>query len=157
MDEFEKFYNTALRFLSYRPRSEKEVRDALQKKKASIEVIEKIISRLKEHKFLNDADFVQWWVESRTRFKPRGIKLIILELKQKGISEDLINSIIHDSLFMIQSDLEQAKKLAEKKIEKYKGLTKNELYQKLGGFLARRGFNYETVKKVIDEVTGNRV
>ena len=51
----------------------------------------------------------------------------------------------------IQSDLEMAKKLAEKKMPKYKDLPKQEIYQKLGGFLARKGFNWDTIKKAIDD------
>lgn len=150
MDLFEKYYNYSLRFLSYRPRSEKEIRDYLKKKKVSQDIIQQIIAKLKEHKFLNDEEFTKWWVESRTRFKPRSLRLIKMELKQKGISSDIIDA-------QVSNDFEQAKKLAEKKIARYKGLSKNQLYQKLGGLLSRRGFNYETVKKVIDEVAGNGV
>ena len=50
MGDFEKFYNKALEFLSYRPRSEKEVRDKLKTKKVELEVIDRIISKLKEKK-----------------------------------------------------------------------------------------------------------
>ncbi len=156
MDNFERYFNASLRFLSFRPRSEKEVVDNLKKKKADPQVTEKIITRLKEKNFLNDIDFAKWWVESRTRFKQRSIKLIILELKQKGISQDILDKIINDKGLMI-NDLEQAKKLVEKKIEKYKGLSKYELYQKLGGFLVRRGFEWDTIKQSIDEVLGKGV
>ncbi len=152
MDTFERYCNASLRFLSFRPRSEKEVRDYLNKKKVDPLIIEKIIIKLKEKNFINDAEFAKMWVESRTRFKPRSIKFIIIELKQKGISQDLIKSVIQNSEFRIQNDLEQAKKLVEKKREKYKGVSKQELYQKLGGFLARRGFDWETIKASIDEV-----
>ncbi|QQG40957.1 MAG: regulatory protein RecX [Candidatus Levyibacteriota bacterium] len=151
MDEFEKYYNHALRFLSFRPRSEKEIRDNLKKKKVDPLVIEKIIIKLKEQKFVNDKDFARMWVESRMRFKPRSQRFIILELKNKGIVQDIIDSIIQNN------DLEQAKKLVVKKIEKYQELPKNKLYQKLGSFLARRGFSWETIKESIDEVVNKEV
>ena len=155
MDTFETYFNSALHFLSFRSRSEKEVIDNLKKKKVNPAIIEKIINKLKEHNFINDVDFAKMWIESRTRFKPRSIKLIILELKQKGISQEIIDTIIHppagESL-IIQNDLEQAKTLVRKKLPRYQNLTKQELYQKLGGFLARRGFNWDTIKQSIDEV-----
>ncbi len=151
MDTFEKYFNSALRFLSFRPRSEKEVRDNLKKKSVDPLIIEKIISKLKEKNFVNDSEFAKWWIESRTRFKPRSIKLIRIELKQKGIRGDILDKMINDEGLMM-NDLEQAKKLVEKKIERYKGLPKHELYQKLGGFLARRGFDWDTIKQSIDEV-----
>ncbi|MBI2028241.1 MAG: regulatory protein RecX [Candidatus Levybacteria bacterium] len=162
-DNFEKFYNSALRFLSYRSRSEKEVRDRLYIKyqKLNIKnlslVIDKAIAKLKEKNFINDKEFTKWWIESRLRFKPRSFRLIKIELKQKGINSDLIDSLIHNSQSMIQSDLEQAKKLVEKRIERFKDLPKQEVYQKLGRFLASKGFDWDTIKKSIDEALGKVV
>lgn len=196
MDDFEesfdnaqdKFYNKALRFLSYRPRSEKEVRDKLiwfakksNKKAATTEaqkenetqnfspsadgsenfsvsvvaretsIIDKVIQKLKEQKFINDEEFAKWWIESRTRFKPRSLRLIKIELKQKGIEQDLVDSLI-DDLRLMNNDLEQAKKLVEKRIERVRNLPKQEIYQKLGSYLARRGFDWDTIKQSIDEL-----
>lgn len=157
MEDFEKFYNKALKFLSYRPRSEKEVRERLKtkiKKLATTEaqkIIERITEKLKEQKFINDEEFAGWWIESRQRFKPRSLRLIKIELKQKGIDADLINKMINDKGLMI-NDLENAKKLIQKKFERLKALPKEEMYQKLGRFLASKGFNWDTIKKSIDEV-----
>lgn len=157
MGDFEKFYNSSLRFLSYRPRSEKEVRDKLRSKKASLEIIEKIIIKLNEKKFINDLEFTNWWIEGRNRFKPRSLRLIKLELKQKGISEELMESGIKNQELGIESDFEQAKKLVEKRIGRVRNLSKQEVYQKLGRYLASKGFSWDTIKKSIDESLGKGV
>ncbi len=151
MGDFEKFYNSALRFLSYRPRSEKEVRDKLKSKKVESSVIEKIIAKLKEKKFINDEEFARLFVENRLRFKPRSLRLIKIELKQKGISSEIIESRIKNQELGAESDLEQAKKLVQKRIGRLKGLSKEEIYQKLGRFLASKGFDWDTIKQAIDE------
>lgn len=151
MENFEKFYNFVLRFLSYRPRSEKEVREKLKLKKAELSVIEKIIAKLKEKKFINDEEFAKGWIESRLRFKPRSLRLIKMELKQKGIDPETIDQMINDEGLMI-NDLEQAKKLVEKRIGRLKGLDKQKIYEKLGRYLASKGFGWDTVKKSIDEI-----
>ncbi|MDO8460882.1 MAG: RecX family transcriptional regulator [bacterium] len=154
MDDFEKFYNKSLRFLSFRPRSEKEVKDNLKRKKAGSLVIDKVIIKLKEKKFINDLEFAKWWVEQRTSFKPRGLRLIKIELRQKGISQEIIEEIISNDEFLIPNDLEQAGKLVEKRMKRFRnkfGMTREEIYQKLGGVLARRGFDWETIKQAIDE------
>ncbi|KKQ29784.1 MAG: Regulatory protein RecX [Candidatus Levybacteria bacterium GW2011_GWA2_37_36] len=148
MGDFEKFYNKALEFLSYRPRSEKEVRDKLKTKKVELEVIDRIISKLKEKKFINDEEFTKGWTESRLRFKPRSVRLIKLELKQKGIDPETINNL----QLTIDNDLESARKLVEKKIGRLEGLPKQEIYQKLGRYLASKGFDWDTIKKSIDAV-----
>ena len=152
MDSFEKFYNKALEFLSYRTRSEKEVRDKLKTKQAEPGIIEKVISKLKEKRFINDEEFARQWIENRERFKPRSLRLIKLELRQKGIKGEILEKVIQDLDFNSESELEQAKRLVEKRIDKVRDLPKQEIYQKLGRFLASKGFNWDTIKKAIDEV-----
>lgn len=146
--------NRALRFLSFRPRSEKEIRDYLkvknQKSKIKIDdkIIDSIVEKLKEQKFINDEEFAKWWIEQRTLIKPRAWRIIKFELKNKGISEEVIESLE----FRVQNDGEIAIKLAGKKISRYKNLPKQEVYQKLGRYLSSKGFNWEIIKKSIDEV-----
>ena len=162
MDNFEKLLGKSFRFLSYRPRSEKEVKDYLKKKsffakamegqeKNNLEsVIDSIINKLKEQKFLNDEEFVKWWIEQRTTIKPKASRLIKIELKQKGIAKDLIDKIFEESS---SSDLEKATVLAKRRIKRYSHISdRKKLYDKLGRFLASRGFNYETIKEVIDQI-----
>jgi regulatory protein len=147
---FEKFYNYSLKFLSYRIRSEKEIRDKLKAKQVETQIIEKIIAKLKEKKFIDDDNFAGMWIENRNRFKPRSLRLIKMELKQKGIDPEIIESRIKDQELGVESDLEQAKKLVEKRIGRLKGLPKQEIYEKLGRYLASKGFNWDTIKKSID-------
>lgn len=152
MDDFEKFYLKAVHFLKFRSRSEKEVRDKLKEKKASSEIIERIIATLTKQKFLNDREFARLWVRQRITFKPKSKRIIALELRQKGIDKDLINDVLLDpGEDQEVNDLAQAKKLVSSKIHKYKGMQRQEVYQKLGGFLARRGFNWDTIRQSIDE------
>ena len=162
MDEFEKYLNQSLRFLSFRPRSEKEVIEKLREKKAPQEVIDRIVIQLKDHKFLNDADFAGWFIDQRLRFKPKSLGIIKLELKQKGIAPDTIEQVISNLSEETENDspkndLESAKKLVEKRLIRYKGLNRQEIYQKLGGYLARRGFNWDTIKKSIDDGLEDRL
>lgn len=144
----DKFYNIVLRFLSYRSRSEKEIREKLRTKNAESRIIEKIIEKLKKYKFIDDEDFAKKWVENRNKFKPRSLRLIKLELKQKGVSEEIIENLHLES----GNDLESAKKLVEKRMGRLKSLSKQEIYQKLGRFLASKGFNWDIIKKAIDEI-----
>jgi regulatory protein len=151
-DLYQKYLESAVHFLSYRARSEKEVRDNLTKKKASSEMVERVISWLKEQRFLNDADFARQWVESRARSKPKSMRLIKMELRQKGVSQDIIDTVVSDPETQVGSDRDRARKITQKKYPKYKNLPRQEIYQKLGGVLARNGFDWDTIKSSIDEV-----
>lgn len=161
-DSFSVNLNRALRFLSFRPRSEKEIRDyfKIKNQKSSIrqaqdkkikideKIIESIIKKLKENKFINDEEFVKWWIEQRTRIKPRASRLIKFELKQKGISDELIQN----SELRIKNDFEKAMVLAEKRMPRYKNEEPKKVYEKMSRFLASKGFDYDIIKQVIDQV-----
>lgn len=150
MDNFDKFYNKALYFLSFRPRSEKELRDYFKKNKVDELTSQKIINSLKNSKFLNDEEFAKWFKQQRTLIKPKATRLIKMELKQKGITEEIITEIFKDET---ESDLEKAQKLAEKRIKRYLGTQdKRKVYEKMGRYLASKGFNYDVIKEVIDQV-----
>ncbi|OGH09021.1 MAG: hypothetical protein A2152_01375 [Candidatus Levybacteria bacterium RBG_16_35_6] len=152
MGDFEKNYNRALRFLSFRPRSEKEIVDYLKKKKVSEEASKKIIKKLLEYKFLDEIEFAKMWIVERTTIKPRSWRVIKHELKEKGISNEIIDSIIHDSEFIIHSDFQIAYALAEKRAKRYKNLEKRDFFEKIGRYLASKGFSYDTIKEVINKI-----
>jgi regulatory protein len=152
MDLYDKYLNSALHFLSFRGRSEKEVKDKLIQKNAPIEVIEKIISTLKQKRFLNDEQFAKDWVHSRSTYRLKSKRIIKMELQKKGIGPEIIEKTLNQNDDEEFSDSQQVKKILEKRLSRYKGLPKNILYQKLGGFLARRGFDWDTIKKSIDDV-----
>lgn len=157
MDLFENYLTLSYRYLSIRNRSEKEIRDYLTKKNAGQEVIEKIVTSLKDKKFLNDALFARAWVLNRARLKPKGKALLKLELRQKGIAEDIISTVLEEAQEEIPSELEQAKKLIGKRMERLSGKPRQEVYAKVGAFLTRRGFSWGIAKKAIDDNLGNRV
>jgi len=133
------------------------MRDYLTKKKAAEEIIEKIITSLKEKKFLNDEAFARSWVLNRARLKPKGKVLLKIELRQKGIIDEIIQKVLTEVQEEIPDELSQAKSIITKRMERMAGKSRDEIYQKVGGFLARRGFNWDIVKKAIDDSLENRV
>jgi len=154
----DRLYNKALKFLSYRPRSEKEIKDYLKrkikKKEAQPEdwLLESVVKRLKKQNFLDDKYFVKWWIEQRAKFKPRSLRLIKIELEQKGISRELIESIIKASQSKIIDDLELAKKLIEKKKNKWNDLAREKKFQKAARYLSSKGFDYDIIKEVFKQI-----
>ena len=146
---FERYYNLSLRFLSYRPRSEKEVIDYLRKKKISENVISQIMAKLSEYKFIDDKKFTQFWIEQRTKFKHKPTWVIKLELRQKGINQELIEEVLSTIDDTKDADLISAKKLAEKKLDFYRNLEPSKRREKVISFLLRKGFSYDIVKKIL--------
>jgi len=150
-NEFFKIYEQVLKFFSYRPRSEKELRDWFKKKEVGEEVQKLICQKLKQVGLLNDEEFAKWWIEQRTAFRPSGLRLLALELRQKGISKDLISKLLN-CYIPKDAEYELAKKAVEKKLKSLRHLSDLELRKKLGAFLSRRGFSFAVIKKIIGEI-----
>lgn len=157
-DIYQKLLDSSFRFLSFRPRSEKEVRDFLLKKLArfgetDVTVIETVISRLQELHYVDDQKFIAWWVEQRSSHKPKGKKLLSIELQQKGIARALIDEcVMEDTSGPSEETL--AKKAVEKKLERWHMLEKEAKKKKIYEFLLRRGFSSSVVWRVVDELVG---
>ena len=158
-NEAGKLFDASLRFLSYRPRSEKEVADFLVKKIArsgnikfaealQSPVISQIITRLKKQSFLDDEEFADWWVKVRTGSQPKGPYLIKRELTGKGIDKEIIEKAISK----IKNQPAFGRNVIEKKIKTWKKLTMFELKNKIYQHLARRGFDSAAIKEVIAQI-----
>lgn len=146
-DEIEISLQRAFNFLSYRPRSEEEVRKNLRKHKTDPVIIEEIIERLQVGKLVNDTNFAELWVENRSDFRPRGRRALRSELRQKGIDDLTIEETIKDL-----DEEKLAYRAATKKARRFRDLEWLEFRKKMNGFLARRGFNYSDIKIVVDRV-----
>src|SRR5260221_1827517 len=90
MDEY--WVARSLRFLQIRRRSEKEIVEYLTKKKVPEKTIADVLQFLKEKKYVNDTEFARWWIDQRTRVKPKGKRFIAIELQQKGVSKDIVDA-----------------------------------------------------------------
>lgn len=155
---FDFLYNKTLRFLSFRPRSEKEISDYLSKPRfgkfgkknpnADEKTTQQIINKLKEYKFIDDLEFAKWWIENRKK----GIRLIRLELSQKGISKDVLEKALQE--FDIEKKEENLlEKLIEKKWKSLAKLPKEKSYERMMRFLLSRGFDYDDVKTYLRKLT----
>ena len=151
MEEYKKYLDLVYRYLTIRNRSEKEMRDYLTKKKIDAEKIEQVIQLLKKQKFLNDEVFARSWVVARARFRPKGKYLLKMELQQKGVAKDIIEKVLAEEDTDRPDELTQAKGIIERRMKKMQGKSRQEIYTKVGAFLARRGFGWEVIKKAIDQ------
>ncbi|MCK6625372.1 MAG: RecX family transcriptional regulator [Anaerolineae bacterium] len=138
-DELDKAYNSAVRYLGYRPRSQAEIERHLHDKGYAPEVAEHVIARLRQEQYLDDEAFAQFWLENRERFRPRGRQALRYEMKQKGLDPAVIENTLAD----LDED-ESAWSAIEGKFYRWKSLEEQEFKQKVMAFLSRRGFNYET-------------
>ncbi len=150
MDEFKRAKTIAFQFLKIRNRSEKEIRTQLLKKKISSEIIDQTIPYLKNSELINDRQFARDWIAMRLQ-KPMGRRRIFFELKQKGISEEILEE---ETKVVPREEGEEriVETLARKRLERYKNLDETKQKRRVFEYLARRGFEVDTVKKVVEHL-----
>jgi len=150
INEFELFHkavNTALRYVSYRPRSESEIRTRLRRQKYDSALINKVLDKLKQQRVVDDLSFAEFWKDSREFFSPRSKRMIKLELRRKGVADEVAERTTCEV-----DDQAGAYKAALKKANSLKNLEYGKFQKKLFSFLHNRGFGYQIVRPTIDKV-----
>ena len=141
----QKAYEAALRLLTYRPRSEQEMRQRLARRGFEASLIRETVGRLRRLGYLDDAAFARYWTESRDQLSPRAGRLIRQELRLKGIDPE---TAVEASAAV--SDEDAAYRAAAKRARVLAGLDFAKFRERLGGFLIRRGFTYEVTRRVVE-------
>ncbi len=136
-----------MRFLGNRPRSIAEVRRNLNDKEVDASAVDEVIERLQQRGYVDDAAFARYWISNRQQFRPRGGRALRFELREKGVPNSVIDEVLPEF-----NTNEAAYQAAREKARRFRGLDKRKFREKLGAFLARRGFDYDAVREVTDRL-----
>ncbi len=151
-DNLRRCLNAAVHYLSYRPRSEPELRGRLRRRGFDDDSLETVVTRLKELGLVDDAAFAQFWKENRESFSPRSQWLTKLELRQKGVAEEIIDQVV-DTI----DDEDSAYRAALKKARSLSWTDYQSFRRRLGEHLKRRGFSYRVINNVINRLWDDQV
>ncbi len=156
-EEYNKLYQRALRYLSMRQHTEYEMRSYLsrviRKEKITEDVVEKIISQLKEDKYINDSQFVRDYIDLRSAHKQKGKRGLTFELQKKGIKSEEIDAYFSNNTL---DERALAREALNKVWDRYHSLNKLKRFQKATQFLLRRGFSYDIIRKTIEELEDSK-
>ncbi|TQR19314.1 recombination regulator RecX [Psychrobacillus vulpis] len=147
-DEVRKAYNKAIHFLSYRMRSEHEVKKKLLMSDFGEAVVLEAIRKLYEHGFLNDESFTKALVATQKKNSKKGPAAIRQELKKKGIEKDLQEEVL--ATYSEDEQLIIARTLTEKIINQNQSKTPRQIKQKVQDALQRKGYNFTIISQAID-------
>jgi regulatory protein len=155
-DEQARAFESALAFLAYRPRSEREVEDRLARKQLSAGAIAHAVERLRRLGLLDDRAFAHYWVEQRQTHRPRGLRLLRQELSRKGVDREVGAAALEASVE--QEPAEQAAYRAGlRRAQTLGAADEGEFTRRLGPFLVRRGFDYEAARAACRRLWSDRV
>ncbi|MGM0369418.1 MAG: regulatory protein RecX [Bacillota bacterium] len=140
----------AFNLLSYRQRSRQEIKERLLRKDYELEVVKQVIQILEQLDYIDDREFAISWTKDRIT-KGFGPYRIRRQLKEKGVAKDLIESVLEEE-YSSQLEYDLAEKLATKKRVHYKDADPYERRNKLSQVLKRKGFSFEIINFVLDDL-----
>lgn len=143
----------AFRYMGRRLHSASELRTKLRQKGYEIEMIDQVISELKDKNYLDDSEFASVFVEEKFRSKMWSERKLKAELVKRGVKSSVISEVISNK-FSKEVNYNNALTVA---LKKYKMLQERNLdlqttKKKLISFLNTRGYNYETIKQVCAKI-----
>ncbi|MGB9743022.1 MAG: RecX family transcriptional regulator [bacterium] len=144
-EQFRHCRDDAFRLLSYRARSEQELRERLSSKGYSPAVIERVLDRLKELAIVDDRKLAREYVAARIGVGHRGKFRVEQELRKRGIDREKIAEAMQGA----PDEVEAARLVLEHYLPRYRRLDETTRKRRLYGLLARRGFSIETIEQVL--------
>ena len=144
--EYDKAYEYALKILSIKDFSVNDLRNKLKTKNYSEYTIKGVTQKLESYDLLNDEKYANKLINDSLEFKKNGINKIKYSLKSHGIENNIIDNIKIDN----KKEYKNAYDIALKKYKliEGKGNEKGKLYR----YLSSKGYEYDTIKKVINEI-----
>jgi len=112
--------------------------------------VEIIITELINSGHIRDRLYAEKWVQRRLKSNPRGRILLKQELIEKGVDRETAEQVV--AKVKVEDEAKLAFSIAEKRVKQYKRFTRDVARRRLHGYLARRGFELETIIRVIDQV-----
>lgn len=133
----------AMRWLKARPRGRSEIERRLRERKIPDAIITETLDALEQQGQLNDRAYAAAWADDRVRRQPRSASLVRRELQAQGIDSALAEEVTAE----IDDEVE-ALALAMKRIGRHRGDWAT-FERRVGAALTRRGFSYETARRVL--------
>ncbi|MFS0645977.1 recombination regulator RecX [Siminovitchia sp. 179-K 8D1 HS] len=149
-DEIRKAFNAALHFLSFRMRSEKEIRDHLKKKEWDDSIIDAVLHELRKQKLTDDLEFAKAYVRTCMNMGRKGPAVIKKELMEKGVNEPFLETALME--YTQEQQIKDAIALGNKFAKRNKKLSERMLRQKVEYTLSARGFPFGIIQAAIDGI-----
>lgn len=144
-DEKGKALDKAVKYISSTLKTTKQIRDYLKKKEYNPQTIDYVIDKMQEYKYLDDEAYAKAFIS--TYSNKYGKLKLVSALKSKGVSENVIDSVLSAEDLKMENSIETT----ANKYLRNKPRT-NETYMKLSRFLYSRGYEFDDIKSLINEL-----
>ncbi len=136
----------ALRLINVRDRTEKEIVQRLTDRGFSTETVESVVERLKHSGLVDDRRAAEGLINYGIRVKGLGLKALQRLCAERGVDETIVKELLTR-----YDEQQRAEELVLKKLKKMNGLSIQKKWQRLYGYLYRRGYSSEVIRKVLSK------
>ncbi|MBD3156405.1 hypothetical protein GF369_01115 [Candidatus Peregrinibacteria bacterium] len=148
MGHYDRLMRYALKLIAKKRYTGHELEKKLTKKdNEASEQRKKVMSRLKELGYIDDAAFARDYISTRLRLNPRGRRLLAVELLRKGVAKQTIDYALDNADI---DEVSLAKRILEKRKHRFTSLTYYKKRAKMMRFLSSRGFSSDAIYKVLE-------
>lgn len=147
-NNYYKIYNDVIKYINKKIRSEKEIREYINKKEINNQEKEKIIEDLKQSKLINDSVYAKAYIHDKMCLSNFGINKIKNELIKEGIDENIIEEELN---IIDNNELEKLEKLITKKIKTNKKYSEKIMKQKITNEFIKLGYNKEDIENILEK------
>ena len=152
----ERTMNRAVKLLAAKPRSVRELRERLLEKLwTNDEIVDAVIEKLKEYKYLDDEKYARDLAVSKLRQKPQGKRRLQQTMSQKKLDKETVEAAISEAFEKLPEDelIDQA--IAKRLRLKGKPETHDET-KKFYDHLLRQGFGYDLIREKMASIASTR-
>jgi regulatory protein len=148
----EELYEYALKALMRRAHSVFEMRRALERRADEKPLVQRVLGRLKEHQYLDDARYAMQFVRQRSENRRQGRHRIARELRARGVPDRHIETALDDVLRTVDAGA-QVRKRIERKLRNLRGPLDARKMASLYGTLLRAGFDSDIIRRELRAAT----
>ena len=136
-------FDKAVNLLAFKGRTTQEIIKRLNEKGYSSEEIEEAVEKLSYYGYLNDQSYTISYIMDNASKK--GKKLISIELEQKGIDKNILDEVYNDVNIDEEASIDNIIRQRFSQVD----LGDDKIYRRTINYLLRRGFTYDSIKRVI--------
>lgn len=147
-------FDAAVKMLQSRLHARMELRRKLMRREYAESMVDEVLADLTRLGYVDDTRFAKTVTLAAAEHRQHGRQRAMVELLRRGVEKETARRAVQD-VYEATDSLAIARRLAEKRAASLKRLDPIVARRRLAGMLARRGFEYDVVKPVIDEVLGD--
>lgn len=156
LESEEELYDYALKALMRRSHSIYEMRQALERRNSDKSMVKRVIGRLREHSYLDDARYAVAFARQRSENRRQGRHRIARELRARGVADRFIESALEEVLRDVDAAA-QVRQRIQRKLRSLRGPLDERKLASLYATLLRAGFDADTIRRELRALTKREV